>query len=109
MKPWPLPSLFFQLDRKTGGRKRREGKGGGYNLFGINCTMKSLFSGPACCSSLCVRVCVYVYLSAVVVPDKSEAPTFLSLQMAAVTADGGLGKCRSGGMCILGVQSGNNL
>ena len=59
-------------------------------------------------AQVCVCVLVCVYLSAVVVPDKSEAPTFLSLQLAAVTADGGLGKCRSDGMCILGVQSGNN-
>lgn len=74
VKLWPLLSLFFQLDRKTGGRKRREGEGGGHNLFGINCTMKSLFSGPTCCSSLSVCVvcecvckceCVCMYFAAV--------------------------------------------
>lgn len=92
LKLWPLLSLFFQLDRKTGGRKRRNGEGGGHNLFGINCTMKSLFSGPTCCSSLSVcvvclslNVCVCTLLQ-LVMPVQTQGPYSPSLQMAAVTA-----------------------
>lgn len=55
MKQWPRLSLFFQLDRKAGGRGR--GRRGSYNLFGINGTMKSLLSGPALLY-VCVCVCV---------------------------------------------------